>query len=94
VLIFAAEQSSDKGTDTSVNPVELFSSRDLFCKIPTDCQQTGSTKFYLGLHAYKIMYLRFTTYDSDYQIKEDEMGGACSKHGRDEKCVKYFGQET
>jgi len=24
-------------------------------------------------------------------IKEDEMGGACGTHGRDEKCVQYFG---
>jgi hypothetical protein len=23
-----------------------------------------------------------------YQIKEDERGGACSKHGKDEKCIK------
>jgi len=21
-------------------------------------------------------------------VKEDEMGGACSTHGRDEKCIK------
>jgi hypothetical protein len=26
-----------------------------------------------------------TKYCQDYQAKEDEMGGACSNHGRDEK---------
>jgi hypothetical protein len=24
-------------------------------------------------------------------MKEDEMGGACSTHGSDEKCIQYFG---
>jgi len=23
-------------------------------------------------------------------IKEDEMGGACSTHGKDEKCIEHF----
>jgi hypothetical protein len=27
-------------------------------------------------------------------IKEDEMGGTCSTHGRDEKYILYFGWET
>jgi hypothetical protein len=30
---------------------------------------------------------------SGYKIK-DEMGGACSTHGRDEKCIQYFGWKT
>jgi len=25
---------------------------------------------------------------------EDEMGGTCSTHGTDEKCVQYFGWKT
>jgi hypothetical protein len=25
------------------------------------------------------------------QIKEDEMGGSCSTHGGDEKCIQNFG---
>jgi hypothetical protein len=25
------------------------------------------------------------------QIKEDEIGGTCSTHGRDKKCAQYFG---
>jgi hypothetical protein len=32
-------------------------------------------------------FLRFTKCYYGDQIKEDEMGGACSTHGRDEKCV-------
>jgi len=28
------------------------------------------------------------------QIKEDEMGVACSAHGRNEKCMQYFGRKT
>jgi len=28
------------------------------------------------------------------QIKEDEMGGTCSTHGRGEKCLNYFGWKT
>jgi hypothetical protein len=30
----------------------------------------------------------------DYVIEEDYMDGACSAHGRDEKCVKNFGWEV
>jgi hypothetical protein len=30
----------------------------------------------------------------DDQIKEDEMGGACSTYDRDEKCIKHLGWET
>jgi hypothetical protein len=30
----------------------------------------------------------FTTYYYGDQIKEDEMGGACNTHGRDEKCIQ------
>jgi len=29
-----------------------------------------------------------------YQMKEDDMGGACSTRGRVEKCVKYYGWKT
>jgi hypothetical protein len=25
------------------------------------------------------------------QIEEDEIGGTCSIHGKDEKCIKHFG---
>jgi len=27
-------------------------------------------------------------------MKEDEMGGTCCTHGRDKKCVQYFGLKT
>jgi hypothetical protein len=27
-------------------------------------------------------------------VEEDGMGGACSTHGRDEKCIQYFGWKT
>jgi hypothetical protein len=30
----------------------------------------------------------------DDQIYDDEVGGACSMHGRDEKCIKNFGSKT
>jgi hypothetical protein len=28
------------------------------------------------------------------QIKEDEMGGPCSPHGRDDKYIQYSGWKT
>jgi hypothetical protein len=28
------------------------------------------------------------------QIKEDELSGACSTHGRDEICIQYSGLKT
>jgi len=28
------------------------------------------------------------------QIKEDNMGGVYSMHGKDEKCIQNFGQKT
>jgi hypothetical protein len=30
----------------------------------------------------------------NYQVKDDEMGKACSKHGRDDGFTKSFGRET
>jgi len=33
-------------------------------------------------------------YASGDQIKEDEMGGSCITHGRDEKFIHYFGWKT
>jgi hypothetical protein len=33
-------------------------------------------------------------YSSPDIIKEDEMGGTCSSHGRGEICIHYFGWET
>jgi len=27
-------------------------------------------------------------------VKQDEIGGTCSKHGRNEKCIQNFGQRT
>jgi hypothetical protein len=35
----------------------------------------------------KLNGLYSTTYQDD-QIKDDEMGGACNAHGKDEKCVQ------
>jgi len=32
----------------------------------------------------------FTKYYCGDQIKEDEMGGTCSNHGGDEKCIRFF----
>jgi hypothetical protein len=28
------------------------------------------------------------------EIKEDEMNSACSMHGKDGKCIQYFGWKT
>jgi len=38
--------------------------------------------------------VHFTKYYSGDQIKEDEMGRACSTHKRDEECTQYFGWKT
>jgi hypothetical protein len=35
-----------------------------------------------------------TKLDQDDQIKEDEMSGACSMHGKNQKCLQNFGQNT
>jgi hypothetical protein len=35
--------------------------------------------------------VHFTEYYLGDQIKEDEMGEACSTVGKDEKCIQYFG---
>jgi hypothetical protein len=40
-----------------------------------------------GLYCSLICY-------TDDQLKEDEMGGACGTHGREEKCLKEFGGES
>jgi hypothetical protein len=37
--------------------------------------------------------VRFTKYYYSHQIKEDEMGGACSKHWGDEKSINKFWSE-
>jgi hypothetical protein len=40
----------------------------------------------------------FMTYTPRYyygdSIEEDEMDGACSVHGKDEKCLQYFSSKT
>jgi hypothetical protein len=33
-------------------------------------------------------------YYEDDKMKEDEMGGTCSTHGRSEKCLQSFCQKT
>jgi hypothetical protein len=37
--------------------------------------------------------LLLAKYYYDYQIEEDEMGRACSTHGREEECVERFGRK-
>jgi len=39
-------------------------------------------------------FVRFTNYYYGDQIEEGEVGGACSTHGRDDKCIQYFGWKT
>jgi hypothetical protein len=36
-------------------------------------------------------FVSFVKYYYGDQIKGDEMGGACSTYGRDEKCIRYCG---
>jgi hypothetical protein len=36
----------------------------------------------------------YTKYYSGEQIKEDEIGGVCSTHGRDKKRIHYFCWKT
>jgi len=38
--------------------------------------------------------LKFQHFYALLQVKEDEMGGVCSTHGRDKKCMQDFGQKT
>jgi hypothetical protein len=39
-----------------------------------------------------IIYI-LPTYYEDYHIKEDNMGGTCKTHRRDEKCIQHFSCE-
>jgi len=44
------------------------------------------------LHDEELVH--FTKYYEGDGIQEDEIGRACSTHGRDEKCVQSFGWKT
>jgi hypothetical protein len=33
-------------------------------------------------------------YNENDEIREDEMGRACSMHGREEECIKSFGGKS
>jgi hypothetical protein len=46
------------------------------------------------LHNEELHNVCSPTYYFGDQIKEYEMGGACSAHGRDEKCVQNVGQKA
>jgi hypothetical protein len=39
----------------------------------------------------RIMYEELSNWHASPQIKEDEIGGACSMHGRHDKCTQCFG---
>jgi hypothetical protein len=41
-----------------------------------------------------ISYKLITRYYSGDDMKEDEIGGTCSTHGRDLKCIQYYGRKT
>jgi hypothetical protein len=32
----------------------------------------------------------FAKYNYNYQVREDEMGGACSTNGREEECIRIL----
>jgi len=41
-----------------------------------------------------ITFMVHLIYYSGEQTKEGEMSRVCGTHGRDEKCIQYFGQKT
>jgi len=46
------------------------------------------------LHSEELHNLYASSHNISNQVKEDEMGGACSTHEKDEKCVQNFGQKN
>jgi hypothetical protein len=41
-----------------------------------------------------LLYVIFTKYYSENLIKDGDVSGACSRHGRDEKRLENFGRKT
>jgi len=39
----------------------------------------------------RSLYVLLTKYYSGYQIEKNEMGGACSMYGVEERCIQGFG---
>jgi len=46
------------------------------------------------LHNEELNDLYFSKYCSGDQIEKNEMGGACSVYGGEERCIQGFGGET
>jgi len=66
---------------------EMFDNRLLRRNSDLRSQKTRETGDYLMKNFVICIYYG----DKD---KEDEMGRSCSTHGRDEKCIQYFGWKT
>jgi hypothetical protein len=41
-----------------------------------------------------LWYMLFVKHCEDDQLKEDELGGACSKYFREEKCMNISGLDS
>jgi hypothetical protein len=63
--------------------------------------QTSSVGYSYHFFSYCLIYVLFddsvpllTKYFSGNQIEKNEMGGACSTYGGEERCMQDFGGET
>jgi hypothetical protein len=50
--------------------------------------------FSVNIIIVNIIIVIITKYFSGDQIKKNEMGGACSTYGWEERCIQGFGGET
>jgi hypothetical protein len=44
-------------------------------------------------YSYGVIYLYITKYSGN-QIEKNELGGACSTYGGEERCIEGFGGKT
>ena len=51
-------------------------------------------EYITGLNFLTYVFLLLTKYFSGDKIEKNEMGGACGKYGREERCIQGFGGET
>jgi hypothetical protein len=58
---------------------------------PKEDDVTGSWRM---LHSENLNYETLTKYYSGDQVNKNKIGVACSKRGRQERCIQDFGGET